>query len=113
VAIEQIGPPGPSRITGASRARSARPADAPAERPDHDAPRVPVDRIDLSAAARELVGLPPETPAPAAPSAPAEPTLTPEERQAIVGRLKDEVINGTYRPDADSVARRMVDLGDV
>jgi len=92
VGIDRIGPVGPTPFTGASRARTSETGASPA-RVDIDTPR---DRIDLSPEARDLAA-----------------ATTPEERQAVIDRLRDQVQDGTYRMDANGVAERMVDLGDV
>jgi negative regulator of flagellin synthesis FlgM len=92
VGIDRIGPVGPTPFKGAPRARTSD-GGAPPERAALDTPR---DRIDLSREARDLAA-----------------AATPEERQAVVERLRDQVQDGTYHVDANGVAERMVNLGDV
>jgi flagellar biosynthesis anti-sigma factor FlgM len=53
------------------------------------------DSIDLSAVAREIAA------------------STPEEREALVRQIREEVQEGSYRVDPDAVARNMVNRGDV
>lgn len=90
MALDRIGPSGPSRLTG-SQPGAAR-AQARAARNAGDLPR---DRIDLSAAARRLAD------------------ASPEERAEVVQRLRDQVEAGAYTVDPDAVAQKMVTQGDV
>lgn len=88
--IDRTGPIGQYRFAGsnADRARQAgRRESAPSTGSE--------DSINLSSAARDLASAPPE------------------ERAEIVRRIRSQVDAGSYRLDADSIARHMVDRGDL
>jgi flagellar biosynthesis anti-sigma factor FlgM len=90
VGIDRTGPIGQYRFAGSNpdRARQAGRSDAaPAGGSE--------DSINLSSAARDLAAAPPE------------------ERAEMVRRIRSQVDAGAYRLDADSIARHMVDRGDL
>lgn len=89
--IDRTGPIGQYRFTGSNAADRGRPQ----PRRAGDAGGRSEDSINLSSAARELASAPPEA------------------REDLVRRIRQQVQDGTYRPDAEAVARRMVDGGDL
>lgn len=88
--IDRTGPVGPFRFAG-SQAEHARQA----YRRSSEAPVPREDSINLSSAARDVAN------------------ADPAERDELVRRIRAQVQAGTYRVDADAVARGMVDRGDV
>jgi len=91
VGIDRTGPIGPFRFAGsqAERARNA-------YRRQQTEPAGPrEDSINLSSAARDVAD------------------ADPAERDELVRRIRAQVQAGTYRVDADAVARQMVDRGEV
>ncbi|MGE3962136.1 MAG: flagellar biosynthesis anti-sigma factor FlgM [Dehalococcoidia bacterium] len=89
--IDRTGPVGPFRFAGsqAEHARNAyrrQPAEQASSREDS---------INLSSAARDLAN------------------ADPAQRDELVRRIRSQVQSGTYRVDADTVARQMVNRGDV
>ena len=87
--IDRTGPIGQYRFTGSNAADRARPQ----SRRGRD--EASGDSINLSSAARELASAPPE------------------EREALVRRIRAQVQAGSYRVDPDAIARQMVDRGDL
>lgn len=90
--IDRLGPTGPLRIVSGN---GARPGPAPDGRDGRTVGDGARDQIELSSEARRLAA------------------VSPEERAQLVRELSEGVRDGSYRPDADAVARRMVDRGDV
>lgn len=88
--IDRTGPVGPFRFAG-SQAEHAR--NAYRRQPADQAPRE--DSINLSSAARDVAN------------------ADPAQRDELVRRIRSQVQAGTYRVDADAVARQMVDRGEV
>ena len=88
--IDRTGPIGQYRFVGSNpdRARQAGRREAAPSAGSEDS-------INLSSAARDLA------------------TAPPEERAEIVRRIRSQVDAGSYRLDADAIARHMVDRGDL
>ena len=89
--IDRTGPVGPFRFAG-SQAEHARNAYR-RQQAEPAAPRE--DSINLSSAARDVAN------------------ADPAQRDELVRRIRVQVQTGTYRVDADAVAREMVDRGEV
>ena len=89
--IDRTEPVGPFRFAG-SQAEHARNAYR-RQQAEPAAPRE--DSINLSSAARDVAN------------------ADPAQRDELVRRIRAQVQTGTYRVDADAVAREMVDRGEV
>lgn len=92
---DRIGPAGQYRFTGPSSAGRGRAQPREQALGPASGDEAATDRISLSSAARELASAPPE------------------DREDLIRRIRDQVRSGSYQVDPDSIARRMVNRGEM